>query len=130
MLVLPNQPSALYLLHRSPTVDGQLKGKNMNTEQLTKEDLAGFTGTEQWYRHPVVKNTLYTDGIKYVAQKAGATGSLMKLHFSSIIPESKMRNFRFGLLKSILKDLLLDLPAMMVTTAYYSRNQLDTPTFR
>jgi hypothetical protein len=34
--------------------------------------LAGFMGTEQWYRHPIVKNTLYTDGIKYVAQKAGA----------------------------------------------------------
>ena len=44
----------------------------MNTEQLTKEDRGWFAGTEQWCRHPVVKNTLYTDGIKYVAQKPGA----------------------------------------------------------
>lgn len=44
----------------------------MESVKLSKADLAEFTGTEQWYRHPVVKNILYTDGIKYVAERAGA----------------------------------------------------------
>jgi hypothetical protein len=44
----------------------------MKTEKLSQSDLTEFTGTEQWYRHPIVKNALYTDGIKYVAERAGA----------------------------------------------------------
>lgn len=44
----------------------------MNTEKLTKQELVHFTGTSQWYRHSILKNILYTDGIRYVAQKAGA----------------------------------------------------------
>jgi hypothetical protein len=31
-----------------------------------------FTGTEQWYRHGIVRNVLFTDGAKYVADQAGA----------------------------------------------------------
>ena len=35
-------------------------------------DLKQFTGTEQWYRNPLFPRFLYTDGIKYLAEKAGA----------------------------------------------------------
>lgn len=34
-------------------------------------DLFGFTGTENYYRHPFSKS-VYTDGVKYFADEAGA----------------------------------------------------------
>lgn len=39
---------------------------------LREEKLRQFTGTEQWYRHPMFKTYLYTDGVQYVAEKGGA----------------------------------------------------------
>jgi hypothetical protein len=35
-------------------------------------DLSNFTGTENWYRHNLMHDTVYTDGVKYFAEKAGA----------------------------------------------------------
>jgi hypothetical protein len=40
--------------------------------KLTKADLMQFTGTEHWYRHPFNRAVLYTDGAKFVAERAGA----------------------------------------------------------
>lgn len=37
---------------------------------LNEADLAQFTGTEQWYQHPL--GILYTDGVRHVAQQGGA----------------------------------------------------------
>lgn len=42
------------------------------TKTLTKADLSQFTGNEQWYRHGLVRDVLFTDGVKYVADTAGA----------------------------------------------------------
>lgn len=39
---------------------------------LRKSDLAQFTGTETWYRHALMRSILFTEGAKYVADKAGA----------------------------------------------------------
>jgi hypothetical protein len=39
---------------------------------LTANDLRQFTGTELWYRHSLNRNVLYTDGVRYVADKGGA----------------------------------------------------------
>ena len=39
---------------------------------LNLSDLAGFTGTETWYRHSLNPKALFTDGAKYVADTAGA----------------------------------------------------------
>ncbi len=36
------------------------------------EDLGQFTGSEHWYRHGLVRNVLFTDGAKYVADEGGA----------------------------------------------------------
>ena len=45
----------------------------MTTEKkLTHADLYQFTGTENWYKHGLVRNVLFTDGAKYVADIAGA----------------------------------------------------------
>jgi hypothetical protein len=42
------------------------------TKTLTKADLMQFTGSEHWYRHAMVRDVLYTDGVKHVAETAGA----------------------------------------------------------
>jgi hypothetical protein len=36
------------------------------------DDLSQFIGTEQWYRHALNRNILFTDGAKYVADEGGA----------------------------------------------------------
>ena len=43
-----------------------------DAKTLTAADLRQFTGTEQWYRHGMVRDVLFTDGAKYVADQAGA----------------------------------------------------------
>jgi hypothetical protein len=42
------------------------------TKTLQKADLAQFTGSEQWFRHALVRSVLYTDGAQYLAEHGGA----------------------------------------------------------
>ena len=42
------------------------------TPKLTKADLAQFTGSEQWYRHGINRDVLFTEGAKFVADRGGA----------------------------------------------------------
>ncbi len=44
----------------------------MSKQKLDPAILAQFTGTEHWYRHGLVRDILFTDGAKYVADAAGA----------------------------------------------------------
>jgi hypothetical protein len=44
----------------------------MTTKSLNAADLAQFTGSEQWYGHGIVRDVLFTDGAKYVADAGGA----------------------------------------------------------
>lgn len=44
----------------------------MANKTLTVADLGQFTGTENWYRHAINRNITYTDGVKYMAETAGA----------------------------------------------------------
>ena len=39
---------------------------------LNQAHLMQFTGSENWYRHPLVRSVLFTDGAKYVADEGGA----------------------------------------------------------
>ena len=43
-----------------------------HNDTLRPEDLQQFTGTEVWYRHPMYRAYLYTEGVQYVAEKGGA----------------------------------------------------------
>jgi hypothetical protein len=43
-----------------------------DAKTLTTADLRQFTGTEQWHRHGIVRDALFTNGAKYVADQAGA----------------------------------------------------------
>jgi hypothetical protein len=44
----------------------------MTTKTLSKSDLTQFTGSENWYRHGINRNVLYTDGARHVAEHGGA----------------------------------------------------------
>jgi len=35
-------------------------------------DTSGFTGSQNWYRHPMIRSITYTDGARYVAETAQA----------------------------------------------------------
>ena len=41
-------------------------------KSLDPHILGQFTGSEHWYRHGLVRSILFTDGVKYVADAAGA----------------------------------------------------------
>lgn len=40
--------------------------------KLTMAELRQFTGTETWFKHGVIRSITFTEGVKYVADKAGA----------------------------------------------------------
>ena len=45
----------------------------MTTKTLSSSDLAQFTGSDNWYRHGINRNLLYTDGAQHVAKHGGAS---------------------------------------------------------
>ena len=56
----------------------------MTTTKLTAGDLRQFTGTEHWYRHPLMRRVLYTDGVKYLAEQGGAYWLIDIIAFAQI----------------------------------------------
>ena len=52
------------------------------TTTFSLADLRQFTGTEQWYRHGLARNILFTDGAKYLADEAGAYWLLDEIAFA------------------------------------------------
>ena len=44
----------------------------MTETKLTQAALDQFTGTENWYRHPINRKVLYTDGARFLAEAGGA----------------------------------------------------------
>lgn len=70
-----------------------------NTPKLTKEDLRQFTGTEYWYRHPFNRNILYTDGVKYVADTAGAYWLIDEITFAQMKKKIAAQPFQHWKLK-------------------------------
>lgn len=54
----------------------------MSNDKLTAGELCQFTGSEHWYRHGLVRDILFTDGAKYVADKGGAYWLLDEIAFA------------------------------------------------
>jgi hypothetical protein len=54
----------------------------MSNDRLTADALGKFTGSENWYRHGLVRGILYTDGAKYVADQGGAHWLLDEIAFA------------------------------------------------
>jgi hypothetical protein len=66
----------------------------MTQKSLTQEDLRQFTGTEHWYRHPLVRKILYTDGAQYVAVQGGAHWLLDEIALSQGVYEIASEDFQ------------------------------------
>lgn len=71
----------------------------MSTKTLTKSDLAHFTGTEHWYRHNLVRRVVYTDGVKYVAEKGGAYWLIDEIALGQTKPRIAEQPFQVWKLK-------------------------------
>jgi hypothetical protein len=54
----------------------------MTANKLRADDLRQFTGSENWYRHGLVRNVLFTDGAKYVADQGGAYWLIDEIAFA------------------------------------------------
>jgi hypothetical protein len=48
--------------------------KRLTQDELSVE-LSQFIGTEQWYRHAINRNLIYTDGVKFFAENGGNHGA-------------------------------------------------------
>ena len=66
----------------------------MATKTLNEEDLMNFTGTTQWYRHPLVQSVLYTDGVQHVAETGGAYWLLDEIALAQSISKIKAEEFQ------------------------------------
>jgi hypothetical protein len=65
----------------------------MNAQEL-KSALRQFTGTEEWYFHPLFRKYRYTEGVKFLAGEAGAYWLLEKILSNQILPEIKGEGFQ------------------------------------
>ena len=65
-----------------------------HTKTITKADLIQFTGTEQWYRHALVRKVLYTEGVQYVAEAAGAYWLVDEIAFAQSVPAVAAEEFQ------------------------------------
>lgn len=74
------------------------------THPLNTADLRQFTGSEHWYRHGLARNILYTDGAKYVTDKAEAYWLLDEIAFSQGIKRVAAEEFQHWKLKVNLAD--------------------------
>jgi hypothetical protein len=59
-------------LHDEHATKNKKKREKKMTKHLDPTELRQFTGTENWYRHGLARTVTYTDGVKYVAETAGA----------------------------------------------------------
>ncbi len=65
----------------------------MNAQEL-KSALRQFTGTEEWYFHPLFRKYRYTEDVKFLAGEAGAYWLLEKILSNQILPEIKGEGFQ------------------------------------
>lgn len=65
----------------------------MTDQRLT--DLKQFTGSEEWYRHAFNRGVIYTQGVRYVADQAGAYWLLDEIALAQLaIPAVKAEPFQ------------------------------------
>jgi hypothetical protein len=62
---------------------------------MALEDLNQFTGSEEFFRHSINRNLIYTEGVKYVAEGAGAFWLLDAIAIANFIePTLKDEEFQ------------------------------------
>lgn len=66
-------------------------------EILNRADLRQFTGSENFYRHALVRSILYTDGVQYVAETGGAYWLIDAIALAQKYDgRSQARSFSYG----------------------------------
>jgi hypothetical protein len=65
---------------------------------LDASELANFTGTENWYKHWLGK-VVFTDGIKFVAEQAGAFWLVDEIAINQTRPKVRAEEFQVWVLK-------------------------------
>lgn len=63
-------------------------------ENKPREELEQFSGTEQFYCDPLFPEHIYTDGVKYLAEKAGAHWLLEYIFSSQVYRRLKGQEFQ------------------------------------
>ncbi|MGY3130099.1 hypothetical protein ACVWZM_000781 [Bradyrhizobium sp. USDA 4501] len=69
------------------------------TEKLTSADLRQFTGTTQWFRHSLMRNITYTDGVQFLAEMGGAYWLIDKVATLQLEPKVRAEEFQSWKLK-------------------------------
>lgn len=64
------------------------------TKTLNTNDLRQFTGTENWYRHNLNRNILYTDGARHVAEAGEAYWLLDEIATAQLRPVIAIEQFQ------------------------------------
>jgi len=102
----------------------------MTTKTLSKSDLAQFTGSENWYRHGINRNVLYTDGAHHVASMVEPIGFWTKSRsFSRTTRPLPPKNFKSGS-SPYVRTRPLRLRATMATATSCSPSTSSTRIFR
>lgn len=71
----------------------------MSSPTLRASDLAQFTGSACWYRHPLYPSITYTDGAQYVAEAGGAYWLLDAIVSHQHEPRVRSREFQVWTLR-------------------------------
>lgn len=71
---------------------------------MTLQDLTAFTGTDNWFRHPVVKRILYTDSIRHMMVKGAAFWLIDEIAFQQYHPRVRTEQFQVWTLTVNLKE--------------------------
>lgn len=69
------------------------------TGQLTADELNHFTGTGVWYRHSLAPGITYTEGVKYMADRAGAYWLVDKIAITNRYAAETLREQPFQVWK-------------------------------
>lgn len=62
-------------------------------------DLRQFNGSENWHRHGLCRNIIYTDGVKYLAETANAFWLIDKIATNQMDPKIRANEFQCWKLK-------------------------------
>lgn len=73
--------------------------RKIQMSKLTLADLRQFTGTEQWFRHSLMRNITYTEGVRYLAEQGHAYWLIDKVATLQLEPKVKAEEFQVWKLK-------------------------------
>ena len=103
----------------------------MSNKKLDPAVLAQFTGSEHWYRHGLVRDILFTDGAKYVADAGGAYWLIDEIaiaqRFEKAVAAEEFQVWKLTVNPDRTRAVS---PARTATAAPSSRRRSPTPTSR